>query len=100
MVAYSVVGFVAEVEKTPGPVRLLLLAVLVVVECVAVWINVGVLARRWHDRGKSGWMSLILLVPIVGVIWLYVELGGLRGTIGSNRFGADPLDSLGRLQAA
>jgi uncharacterized membrane protein YhaH (DUF805 family)/uncharacterized membrane protein len=100
MVAYSVVGFAGEVDKLAGPGRWPLLALLVAAECTAIWINLGVLARRWHDRGKSGWMSLILLIPIVGVVWLYVELGGQRGTVGPNRYGADPLDSLGRLQPA
>jgi len=100
MVAYSVVGAAGEVDKLTSLARLPLLGLLVMVECVAVWINLAVLARRWHDRGKSGWMSLILLIPVVGVVWLYVELGALRGTIGPNRYGGDPLDALGRLQPA
>jgi uncharacterized membrane protein YhaH (DUF805 family) len=43
--------------------------------------------KRWHDRDKSGWWMLILLVPIVGAIWFLVELGFLKGTDGPNRFG-------------
>ncbi len=48
-------------------------------------------AKRWHDRGKSGWWTLIVLVPIIGAIWLIVELGFLQGTSGANQYGADPL---------
>jgi len=48
--------------------------------------------KRWHDRDKSGWWMLILLVPIIGAIWFLIELGFLAGTPGPNRFGAPPTD--------
>jgi uncharacterized membrane protein YhaH (DUF805 family) len=48
-------------------------------------------AKRCHDRDRSGWFQLIALIPIVGGIWLLIELGFLRGTPGPNRFGPDPL---------
>ncbi len=48
-------------------------------------------AKRWHDREKSGWWTLIVLIPIVGGIWILVECGFLKGSGGSNRFGADPV---------
>jgi uncharacterized membrane protein YhaH (DUF805 family) len=76
-------------------------------------LSIGV--RRLHDRNKSGWWILPLYVvpfligtisnqtsddlwglglALVGLIlWLWglVELGFLRGTVGPNRFGLDPL---------
>ena len=48
-------------------------------------------AKRWHDRGKSGWWSLIGLIPIIGGIWLLVELGFLRGQPGPNQYGPEPV---------
>jgi uncharacterized membrane protein YhaH (DUF805 family) len=51
----------------------------------------AVYAKRWHDRDKSGWWSLIILVPFIGAIWLLVECGILEGTRGANRYGPDPL---------
>jgi uncharacterized membrane protein YhaH (DUF805 family) len=78
--------------------------------------------RRLHDRDKSGlWLLLFWLAPLcinlmaqaiafntptqinpVGAlltlvafgisIWGFVELYCLRGTVGQNRFGADPID--------
>jgi len=74
--------------------------------------------KRLHDREKSGWWLLLFyVVPIVMilvaialavssagtpalafglvalaiVVWSFVELGCLRGTIGANGFGPDPL---------
>ncbi len=43
--------------------------------------------KRFHDRDKTGWWLLIGFIPIIGAIWLLVELGFLRGTDGPNRFG-------------
>ena len=57
----------------------------------ALYSVFAVYAKRWHDRGKSGWWSLIGLVPLIGGIWLIVELGILEGTRGPNQYGPDPL---------
>lgn len=47
--------------------------------------------RRLHDLDKSGWFMLLVLIPFVNVIFgLYLLLA--RGTVGYNRFGADPLN--------
>ncbi len=45
-------------------------------------------------RNRTGWFLLIGLIPLVS-IWLVVELGFLRGTVGPNRFGPDPLAGSG-----
>lgn len=46
--------------------------------------------RRLHDLDKSGWFLLLGLVPLVNVIFmLYLWLA--PGTVGANRYGADPL---------
>ncbi len=50
-------------------------------------IAVGV--RRLHDIGKSGWMMLISLIPLIGGIWLLVLLL-TDGTPGENEYGANP----------
>jgi uncharacterized membrane protein YhaH (DUF805 family) len=58
---------------------------------LTLWPSICLYAKRWHDRDKSGWWSLILFIPIIGGIWMLVELGFLRGTEGANRFGPDPI---------
>lgn len=58
---------------------------------ITLWPSLALYAKRWHDRNKSAWWTLIALVPFIGAIWLLIELGFLRGTDGSNRFGADPI---------
>lgn len=58
---------------------------------VMIYPSIMLYAKRWHDRGKSGWWSLIMLIPFIGWIWLIVELGILKGTDGPNQYGPDPV---------
>ena len=56
------------------------------------WPFNAISAKRLHDRNKSGWWGpLMPMIPVIGIIWWLVELGGLEGTRGPNRFGEDPL---------
>jgi uncharacterized membrane protein YhaH (DUF805 family) len=67
------------------------LIILLVVMIPFMYAGIALSAKRWHDRGKSGWWILINLVPIIGGLWALVENGFLRGTDGPNQYGADPL---------
>ena len=51
--------------------------------------TLGVLVRRLHDVGKSGWFMLISLVPIIGSIWLLVLLC-TDGDSEDNEYGSNP----------
>jgi len=55
-----------------------------------LWTNVCITAKRWHDRDKSGFMYLILFIPLVGFVWTFIECGCLDGTPGPNRYGPSP----------
>lgn len=81
----------------------------------AVWILSATTIKRLHDRDKSGWWIIpLLIVPIllgkiddrldasaietvigfaglVLCLWGFFELGCHKGTAGPNRFGPDPL---------
>jgi uncharacterized membrane protein YhaH (DUF805 family) len=58
---------------------------------ILLYPSLALYAKRWHDRGKSGWWTLIGLIPVIGGIWILIELGILRGTNGPNQYGPDPL---------
>lgn len=58
---------------------------------IAIWFSLAAGAKRCHDRDRSGWFQAIALIPIIGWIWLLIEIGFLKGTEGENRFGSDPL---------
>ena len=54
------------------------------------WVQFINSIRRCHDRDKSGYWSILGLVPIAGAIWQFIELGLLPGTDGENRYGPPP----------
>jgi len=82
---------------------------------------VALMVKRLHDRDRPAWLAGLFLAPnliknvtdVIGVtgdrlapnildvtlgglafvfgIWAFVELGCLRGTVGTNQYGPDPL---------
>ncbi|MDP3084907.1 MAG: DUF805 domain-containing protein [Rubrivivax sp.] len=64
------------------------------VQMLLLWPAVAVSIKRWHDRDKSGWWVLIVLLPLVGWLWALIDNGFLAGTRGANRFGDDPVQPL------
>jgi uncharacterized membrane protein YhaH (DUF805 family) len=61
--------------------------------------GLAVSVRRLHDRDKSGWFVLLYFIPLIGFIILLIWYC-MRGTIGPNRFGPDPLVSPAATQPA
>lgn len=61
-----------------------------IITLILIWPTIMVGIKRCHDRDRSGWFLLVALIPVVN-IWVIIDLGFLRGTDGSNRFGEDPL---------
>jgi|TARA_B110000967_G_C18567457_1_gene403168 uncharacterized membrane protein YhaH (DUF805 family) len=61
-------------------------SIVALVHLIPAW---GVLVRRLHDVGKSGWFMLISLVPIIGGIWLLVLLC-TDGDSSENAYGPSP----------
>jgi uncharacterized membrane protein YhaH (DUF805 family) len=57
---------------------------------VMLWPSLALDIKRLHDRNRSGWFLFIVLIPIIGVLWLLIELLFLDGTPGPNRFGPSP----------
>jgi len=86
-----VIGLVPYTNDAEGPARIVIWIIYGGWLIVSTWILLAIYAKRWHDCDKSGWMTLVALIPIVGAIWLFVYQGFIRGTSGSNRFGNDSL---------
>ncbi|OFX10342.1 MAG: hypothetical protein A2516_05360 [Alphaproteobacteria bacterium RIFOXYD12_FULL_60_8] len=59
------------------------------------WPSIAISVKRCHDRGRSGWFMLVSAIPLVN-FWYLVEMLFLRGTVGDNRFGPDPLAGQGK----
>jgi uncharacterized membrane protein YhaH (DUF805 family) len=44
-----------------------------------LWIQAALTIKRCHDRGKTGFWSMLLLVPVLGLVWLVIDCGLLPG---------------------
>ena len=63
---------------------------------VLFYIVPGILVRRHRDRHDHGGFhhaspACLALVAFAIGVWAFVELGCLRGTIGANQYGPDPV---------
>lgn len=56
---------------------------------VFIWAAIALATQRLHDIGRSGHALLFALVPVIGPIWVVVQLLR-RGVEHPNRYGADP----------
>lgn len=82
----------AQIEDVPNwmPILSLFLYGIAVLYSLAVFLpSLAVAVRRLHDTGRSGWMYLIGLIPLVGTIILIVFFA-TDGDHGDNEYGPDP----------
>jgi uncharacterized membrane protein YhaH (DUF805 family) len=139
MLPYFAISFglqiVAELAGEKSVAHSLISLLLTLFSLVTLWPSIAVLVKRIHDRGKSGWICLLLYIPLVlfsillavwlvgaiasaaagalfampplgalgtivivlGIfsiavsLWFFIEFGCMRGTIGTNRYGPDPV---------
>lgn len=77
---------------------------------VLLFSGACVLSKRLHDRGRSGWWALLILIAVIAVwpqpehfldfmfclviAWATVELGVMGGEQGANRYGPNPLQTI------
>jgi len=73
----------ASFETVNYPIFYVLYSLFIIIPSLAVAV------RRLHDIGKSGWMILISLIPLVGAIWLFV-LMVTDSELGENKYGSNP----------
>jgi uncharacterized membrane protein YhaH (DUF805 family) len=92
-----------------------------VLGALVIYASVALMVKRLHDRDRPAWLVGLFLAPsliktvtdligvtgnplafnildlllfaltVVAEIWAFVELGCLRGTVGTNQHGPDPL---------
>src|SRR5690349_18665457 len=50
-------------------------AVALLLAAPLIWVQYAITIKRCHDRGKTGFWSLLLLVPLVGQLWALIDCG-------------------------
>jgi len=73
-------------RATPTPVAVVILFVFSALTVPLSVATAASLIKRYHDRGKSGWWSLLAII-VIGLI----EPLFFKGTNGKNAYGANPL---------
>ena len=58
---------------------------------VVILPSLGVMVRRLHDSGRSGWWALISIIPIVGTLVLLYFLIK-KSDEGENEYGSHPVE--------
>jgi len=51
------------------------------------WALYCTAAKRLHDRNRSSWLLLFTLIPIIGPLWLFIQLGFRKGNPERNKHG-------------
>lgn len=76
-------------KYVPGAPPDLMVTLLPFLVLLMTWVQLALAAKRYHDVGKSAWFSLLLLVPLVGLIaFLYLLFA--RGDERDNQYGPRP----------
>jgi uncharacterized membrane protein YhaH (DUF805 family) len=78
-IAIGILSVISKASTTLGGV----LMMLAIVPYIVFFVLISV--QRSHDMGWSGWTIPLILVPLVGLVWIFNG-----GTKGANRFGAPP----------
>ena len=84
-IVIAILDSIIGTSKTVGPYGLLQVIFLL----AFIIPGIAVAVRRLHDIGKSGWMLLISLIPIIGSIWLLILLAR-DSSPGDNEYGPNP----------
>lgn len=63
----------------------------ILVFCGAWVSHYMLMIRRLHDLDKTGWLALLVLVPVVNAFFV-LYLFFAPGTVGANDYGADPIE--------
>lgn len=87
----AILGFVPYTTEAEGLPKVIIWVLYISWSILGVWISLAVYAKRWHDCSRSGWMTLVSCVPLVGPFWLFGYMGFVRGAQGSNQYGDNPL---------
>ena len=78
------IGVLGALSETIGGLVSMVFSLAIIIPFIAIGI------RRFHDLNKTGWLVILLLIPLVNIVVALIFFTQ-RGTVGSNQYGPDPL---------
>lgn len=83
--AFALAGFVVDIAIAgPAGPEPIVSAMIIIAHYIP---SLAIIVRRLHDADKSGWLALLCLVPLVGIV-AFIVIGCTASTAGVNRFAA------------
>ncbi len=79
-----------------NPIGMLLIGILGLAYLAIIIPNIALMVRRFHDLNQTGWLALVfILLNFIPLVSLISSLGliiwfAMPGTVGPNKYGADP----------
>ena len=98
LIFFTIVGVVgaatgssvdAASKIVPSPLAYVIFGIQSIYALIVFVPTLAVTVRRLHDAGQSGWMYLLVLIPLVGGIVLFV-FTVLDSQFGANKWGPNP----------
>jgi uncharacterized membrane protein YhaH (DUF805 family) len=87
VVAYfSIATVLALVDRSSRVITILVILMGIFGVLTTLPISISMHIRRWHDLDQSGWLTLLDLIPLIGLL-ASILLLILPGTPGPNRYG-------------
>ncbi|AGB74199.1 MULTISPECIES: DUF805 domain-containing protein [Rhizobium] len=90
-------GFLSNNQNGPSALTILVIGIGGIIGLALLLPMISLQVRRFHDRNISGWwylgLAVLGLIPYVGFLTgiAFFVINVLPGTVGPNKFGADPL---------
>lgn len=79
-----------------NPIGMLLIGILGLAYLAIIIPNIALMVRRFHDLNQTGWLVLVFIllgiIPLVGMLASLAQIiwFAMPGTVGPNKYGADP----------
>lgn len=73
-------------DPTQSPYSVLASILVAIAYLAYFYFNLILIIRRLHDRNHSGWLAILLLIPILNFVF-FLYLCVMKGTATSNRYG-------------
>ena len=83
-------GLPGGLPPSSAPAAALLKAAPWALTILTIWGFLAAGVKRLHDRGRPGALLLLALIPVIGWLWLLIDLFALEGDERRNRYGAPP----------
>ena len=80
--------FIPALSNSPSMALLFILgAVAIIIYIALIYFSFIFIIRRLHDKNQSGWLSLLMFIPLVN-LFFFIYLSCAKGDTGANNYGA------------